>query len=68
MTKRRERLKRAIIGGIIGLALGFCFMLLVYGFRVVDALIGMLWLIPLPLIGIYAASREKPNQSNQSDQ
>lgn len=64
MINRHDRVKRAVVGGIIGLTLGFCFMLLIFGFRFVDALIGTLCLVPLPLIGIYTASRGKPDQSN----
>lgn len=65
MTDRHVQLKRAIIGGLIGLALGFCVMLLVYDFRVVDALIGTLWLVPIPLVMGYALLREKPDNPDQ---
>ena len=64
MIERRGQLKRAIIGGFIGLSLGFCFMLLTNNFRVVDALIGTLWLVPLPIIAIYAFLRKKPDNSD----
>ena len=59
MIERLVQIKRAIVGGIIGLALGFCLMLLVYGFHLVEALIGTLWLVPLPIIAIYAVARKR---------
>lgn len=51
MTARRQRIARALIGGVVGLLVGSTIALLLSGFRIVEALIAMLWALPF-IIGL----------------
>jgi hypothetical protein len=54
------KVRRAIISVIVGVLITFVLALLAFGFRVGDALIAVLWILPLNLYFAYTYMRKKP--------
>lgn len=57
----KRKVRRAIMNAIVGMLIVFVLALLVYGFRVGDALVTVLWFLPLNLGLAYMYMREKPD-------
>lgn len=61
MNVDQQRVPRAIMSAIVGMLITFVLGLLAYSFRVSDALIAVLWFLPLNLGLAYLYMRKKPN-------
>ena len=57
----QRKIGRAIVGGFIGMAVGFLIALLIYGLQVADALVAFLWCLPFIAVIAFMYVREKPD-------
>lgn len=55
----QRKVRRAVMSVVVGMLTTFVLALLAYGFRVGDALIAVLWILPLNLYFAYTYMRKK---------
>lgn len=65
-TSLYRRVRRVIVGGVVGLIVGYVIALLIYGFDVGNAFVAWLWLLPAMLgVSMFAVWREMKQRSEE---
>lgn len=62
MTDKGAQIRRSVVGWMVGLTIGFVFVLLVNGFNFSGAFFSLLWALPgLLIVGLLARRKTSKN-------